>query len=73
MAFTEIMPIAMVMGVTLPSYFASMLINSIFKKFEPKEETTDEYVPLSIFSEENEEKEENKEEAVAAEEETKEQ
>lgn len=72
-ALPEIMPIAMMMGVTLPSYFASMLINSIFKKFEPKEETTDEYVPLSIFSEENEKKEETKEEAVVTEEETKEQ
>lgn len=51
-SFYQITPVVILMGLTIPNYFACMLINTIFKKFEPKtEEATDEYVPLSIFEE----------------------
>lgn len=61
-------PVLIMLGITVPCYFVAIIMNSIFKKFEPKveEEDTDEYKPLSIFSEDaNPSSEEETEEAVS--------
>ena len=56
-SFIQIFPLVILLGITVPAYFAAMIIQTIFRKFEPANQEDDgEYHPLSIFEEEIKEK-----------------
>lgn len=63
-----LLPALLLLGITVPNYFCAKIFASIFKKFEPEvvEETEDEYQPLSIF-EQNEEELNDEEDASSEE------
>lgn len=60
-------PVILCLGITVPCYLNAKVINSIFKRIEPKkdvEEESQEYQPLSIFSEDEKRNDEESDDKV---------